>query len=424
MSAHPSPRRPALRGALAATLAAVLGGTLVSCSDADTAQVSADQGAQDASVEERLADLAQRAADEGSLGVVVRVARGTDPPVEIAAQTAWAGDDHRLAVGDQFRVASNTKTMVATLVLRQVAQDRLGLDDPVEEWLPGTVPGGEDITVRMLLNHTSGLGDYLLTPEFLPSLTGQEQRAWTPGELLAVTPPPAPPGEQYSYSNANYAALGLILEEAAGEDLADLIEREITGPLGMADSFLSSDAGFDPAKPHAIGYEPDSERLRALLAPIADLPEGVGFVGPERPDGNIDTSGIDPSWAGAAGGMVSTAQDWQRFQTALMSGDLLPEAQMEQMLTTVAAPEEGGGYGLGLMRVDSPCGTVWGHTGGHPGYSSEIYTDEGGSRSVAVLTTTNFNVKEPEAAAANGALVDAAVCAVLGEPLPEASPAG
>lgn len=427
MSAHTSSRHRILRAALAVALVTGMSGVLMGCSDTESsaAKASAGQGAVDASGDKRLADLAQKAADKGSLGVIVRVDRGSGAPVEIARQAAWTKDDHRLAVDDQFRVGSNTKTVTATLVLQLVAEHRVGLDDPVEKWLPGLVKGGADITVRMLLNHTSGLGDFLLTPEFLPSLTGRERRTWRPEDLLAITPeqdPPAEPGEKYSYSNANYAALGLILEKATGRGLAELIEQKITKPLGMKDSFLATNAGWSAGKRHVTGYEPDAERLKDILSPTVDLPEGVGFVGPARPGSNIDTTGIDPSWAGAAGAMVSTAQDWQRFLTALMSGELLPEAQMEQMRTTVSAPEEGGGYGLGLMKAHTPCGTVWGHTGGLPGYSSEVYTDAGGHRGVAVLTSTNFGIKEKAAATANKALVEAAVCRMLGKPLSSERP--
>ncbi len=427
MSVHTPFRRHRIRrGALTVALATCMGAALVSCSDAESD--GAGRSVASPAADTRLAGLAQQAADTGSLGVIVRVDSGDGAPVEIAKQVTWTEDDHRLAAGDRFRVGSNTKTVTATLVLQQVAEKKISLDDTVEKWLPGLVEGGADITVRMLLNHTSGLGDFLLTPEFLPSLTGQEERTWTPEQLLAVTPQQeSAPGGTYSYSNAGYEALGLILEKATGTSLAELIEEKITGPLGMKDSFLATNADWDTdettRKQHVTGYEPDAERLRNILSGTVDLPEDVGFAGPERPEETVDTSGIDPSWSWAAGGMVSTAQDWQRFLTALMSGELLPEAQLKQMRTTVDAPEEGGGYGLGLMRVDTSCGTVWGHTGGLPGYSSEIYTDAGGRRSVAVLTSTNFGIKEEKAATANKTLVEAATCQMLGEPQPSDGPA-
>ncbi|MEV7203056.1 serine hydrolase domain-containing protein [Streptomyces griseoluteus] len=424
MSAPTLSRRHRIcRGALTIALTTCLGAALANCSE--EAKPAAGQSPASPAADARLARLAQQAADTGSLGVIVRVDSGDGKPVEIAKQAAWTKDDHSLAAGDQFRVGSNTKTVTATLVLQQVAQQKISLVDTVEKWLPGLVKGGEHITVRMLLNHTSGLGDFLLTPQFLPSLTGQEQRTWKPEELIVTTPeqaPPTEPGEKYSYSNANYEALGLILEKATGSSLAELIEQKITKRLGMKDSFLATDAAWPAGKRHATGYEPDAKRLKALLSGTVDLPEGVGFAGPERPGDNIDTTAIDPSWSWAAGGMVSTARDWQRFLTALTSGRLLPEAQMKQMRTTVDAPEEGGAYGLGLMRVDTPCGTVWGHTGGLPGYSSEIYTDATGTRSVAVLTLTNFGIKEKKAATTNKALVEAATCHMLGKAQPSDSP--
>ncbi|MFJ3193124.1 serine hydrolase domain-containing protein [Streptomyces griseoviridis] len=430
MSASTLSRRHRIRrAALTVALTTCLGAALASCSD--EAEPAAGQSAASPAADARLARLAQQAADTGSLGVIVRVDTGDGKPVEIAKQAAWTKDDHRLAAGDRFRVGSNTKTVTATLVLQQVAQQRISLDDTVEKWLPGLVEGGEHITVRMLLNHTSGLGDFLLTPQFLPSLTGQEKRTWTPRELLAITPeqdPPTEPGETYSYSNANYEALGLILEKATGSSLAELIEQKITKPLGMTDSYLATDAEWDTGEnsdnEHVTGYEPDAARLKKILSATVDLPDGVGFVGADRPGHNVDTSAIDPSWSWAAGGMVSTAADWQTFLTALNSGELLPEPQLKHMRTTVDAPEEGGGYGLGLMRVDTVCGTVWGHTGGLPGYSSEIYTDATGTRSVAVFTSTNFGIKEEKAATANKALVEAATCQMLGKPQPAHSLAG
>ena len=328
-----------------------------------------------------------------------------------------------LSPDDAFRVGSNTKTVTATLVLQEVAAGTLHLDDTVESWIPGVVPGGDRITLEQLLNHTSGLGDFILTPEFLPTLAGQEVRAWSPEELIALTPPREPaaqPGASFSYSNANYEALGLVLEKATGSSFADLVTTRITGPLGMDDSYLATSADWSAGAGHAHGYEPGATELAAILAPVIELPTGFGFAGADHPDQGVDTTGIDPSYTWAAGAMVSTAADWQTFLTALGSGALLPPAQREQMLTTVP-DDTGEGYGLGLMEVRSPCGTVYGHTGGLPGYSSQIYTDQAGERSVAVLTTSSFGLKTLTAAAADTALITAAVCAVLDEPVPSDS---
>src|SRR5689334_8872318 len=179
----------------------------------------------------------------GPPGVAVRVS-GPGPSVEIARQAAWTRADHRLSADDQFRMASNTKTMVGTVALQLVAEHRLSLDDKVEKWLPGLVPNGGAITVRMLLNHTSGLPDYIYVPEALLSITGQVPRSWKPEELLALVagePPLAPPGASYSYSNTNYIAAGLILERAGRRSLPDLLNERIFRPLGLRDTYFATD---------------------------------------------------------------------------------------------------------------------------------------------------------------------------------------
>jgi D-alanyl-D-alanine carboxypeptidase len=124
--------------------------------------------------------------------------------------------------------------------------------------------------------------------------------------------------------------------------------------------------------------------------------------------------------------MVSTARDWARFDSALLSGKLLPPAQLKAMRVTVAEESEfpNRRYGLGLEQVVTPCGTVWGHNGQVPGYSSEAYTDAAGRRTVSVLTATIFGLAAPEAGPANQALVNAAVCTMLGRPVPAQSATG
>ena len=364
-----------------------------------------------------LVSLAQQVVDAGAPGVIVRVDDGRGQPIEIARQAPWTRADHTLAASDRFRMGSNTKTMVATVILQLVAEHRLRLTDPVGKWLPGLIPNGNAITVRMLLNHTSGLFNYTFDPEVLKAFTGQDTRIWTPRQLIAAGvrhDPMFAPGAGYSYSNTNYVALGLVAEKATGHTLGDLIQERIARPLRLKDTHLGTRAGGNLAH----GYEPDAAHIGPLLPP--GVPAGTAFAGPARPAGYVDTTGINPSTEWAAGGMVSTARDWARFDSALLSGKLLPAAQLKEMRTTVAEESEfpDRRYGLGLEQVVTPCGTVWGHNGQVPGYSSENYTDANGKRTVSVLTATIFGLASPAPRAANQALVNAAVCTMLGKPIP------
>ncbi|MEU4932779.1 serine hydrolase domain-containing protein [Streptomyces yokosukanensis] len=403
----------------ALALTAVLATTLTACGAASATPAPAPTSSP-ASARGPLAALARKTVDAGAPGVIVRVDDGRHPATTVTDQAGWTTADHRLSESDEFRMGSNTKTMVATLVMQLVAEHRLALTDPVEQWLPGLVPNGRAITVRMLLNHTSGLFNYLYDPAVLAAYTGRDTRHWTPEELLAAGtahPPQFAPGSRFSYSNTNYIALGLILQRATGHSLADLIQQRIARPLHLRHTYLPSSPAAGPRLAH--GYEPDAAHLAPLLPP--GTPPGTSFAGPHRGAADVDTTAGNQSTLWAAGGIVSTAGDWARFDTALLSGKLLPAAQLAEMRTTVpedpAAPN-GDGYGLGLRKVVFPCGTVWGHDGQAAGYSSETYTDPTGKRTVAVLTSTVFDLARPRAAAAHQALVNAAVCAMLDKRLP------
>jgi D-alanyl-D-alanine carboxypeptidase len=171
----------------------------------------------------RLQELARDLVAAGAPGVIVRVDDGRGRPIEIAEQAAWTRRDHQLAAQDEFREGSSTKTMIATVVLRLAGEGKLALTDPVDKWLPGRVPNGQAITLRMVLNHTSGLFDYTQDPAVLPAFVGKDSRRWTSSDLLAIGVKHAPlfaPGTRFSYSNTNYAAIGAILERATGASLA------------------------------------------------------------------------------------------------------------------------------------------------------------------------------------------------------------
>ncbi|MDF2709047.1 MAG: alkaline D-peptidase [Nonomuraea muscovyensis] len=386
---------------------------------------SAARSSTDAPHAAQLQQLARKLVAAGAPGVIVRVDDGLGRPVEIAEQAPWTRRDHLLKAGDEVRIGSSTKTMTATLVLQLAAEGKLALTDPVEKWLPGKVPDGKAITLRMLLNHTSGLYDYTEDAAILPSILGKDRRRWTSAELLAVGVKHDPlfaPGAKWSYSNTNYAALGAVLERATGSSLADLVRDRIARPLGLKHTYYATDATW--RGPHAPGYEPDA----------AHMPPSVPaafrhFAGPRR-HGHVDVSGNDPGWGGAAGAVVSTAGDWSRFHTALMSGKLLPAAQLAHMRTTVPVDPrqpDGPGYGLGIQTGTTPCGTFWGHDGGIPGYLTANVTDGTGSRTVGILVSTEIWAEfeaDPKIAKATQALQIAAICAMFGKPVPAAAQAG
>ncbi|MFG2173792.1 serine hydrolase domain-containing protein [Streptomyces niveus] len=221
---------------------------------------------------------------------------------------ARLGTDRAVPVRGRFRVGSISKTFVATVVLQLVDEGELGLDDTVESWLPRVVPGGDGMTVRQLLNHTSGVYDYVRT---LPMPPGREfvanrWRTWTPDELVAraVASPPTSetPGAEYAYSNTGYLLLGQIIEKATGHSYADEIGQRIIGPLRLGGTSVP---GTSPRIPNP--------------RPRAYLPVEPG--GTARP---ADYTEMNPSLFGAAGEMISTTRDLNRFVAALLDGTLIP----------------------------------------------------------------------------------------------------
>ncbi|MFI6321724.1 serine hydrolase domain-containing protein [Nonomuraea sp. NPDC050556] len=350
--------------------------------------------------------LAREVVEAGAPGVIVRVDDGDGRPVEVAEQAAWTRKDHLLKAGDEFRVGSNTKVMIATVALQLVGEGKLALTDSVEKWLPGKVPNGRAITVRMLLNHTSGLFDYTTDPVIRPSMLGKGRRQWTSAQLLAIGVKHDPlfaPGKKWAYSNTNYVAIGAILERVTRSSLADLVRDRIARPLGLQHTYFATDASWHGS--HAHGYEPDAAHMPPAV------PVGFRSFAGKQHDGHVDVSGNDPGWGGAAGAVVSTTRDWARFYEALMSGKLLPAAQLAQMRTTVEP-----GYGLGIQTGVHPCGTFWGHDGGMPGYLSTTLTDSSGSRTATVLIATESWAEfeaDPKIAKAAQALQKAATCAMF-----------
>ncbi|MCX4683648.1 beta-lactamase family protein [Kitasatospora purpeofusca] len=294
-----------------------------------------------------------------------------------------------------FRIGSVTKTFVSTVVLQLVAEGRLRLDDPVEKLLPGAVPNGRNITLRQLLNHTSGLFNYteddLFDHESDPARlqqwleTGRFTR-YTPQQLIAVAnahPPYFEPGQGAHYSNTNYVVVGQIVERVTGHSWQQEVDRRIVRRLGLTRTFMPDHSTTIPG-PHAHGYY--------------DLPSGPA-----------DVTEVDPSMAGAAGAGISTTADLTTFVTALIGGRLLPRPQLAEMMAVT--PQSGqDAYGLGLQRVSTPCGPVWGHAGGIPGYNTFVYTDSDTRRQFAASVNAFHMSDLPATNAAFQKLLDTGAC--------------
>lgn len=266
----------------------------------------------------------------------------------------------RLRAGDSFRIASLTKTFVAAAVLQLAGEGRLSLDDPVARYLPGVVPGAEQITVRQLLQHTSGLPDFDGLPAVLkPYLDGDLGYVWAPRDLidLAVAQPvTGRPGAAFAYSNTNYLVAGLLVEAVTGEPLGRVLHERIFAPLHLRHTAFALTGGAP--RPSAQGF--------------TILP-GTG---------RVDVTALTP-YAWAAGAIVSTAGDVTAFYRALLTGRVIPPALLRAMLATV--PDPGGdfagqGYGLGIVRFPTRCGVAWGHNGDAPGYVVYALTSRDGSR--------------------------------------------
>jgi D-alanyl-D-alanine carboxypeptidase len=270
-----------------------------------------------------------------------------------------------------FRVASQTKAFVATVVLQLVAAGKVGLDDPVSRHLPRLLPDGDRITVRQLLNHTSGLFDpQVEVYQTLQDIYDRRLETWTPRQVVAMATDNGllfPPGTAWSYSNTNYVVLGLLIERVTGTSIARQLERRLIRPLGLRHTwFPNRTAALPPPRLH--GYMPLD-----LTEPLVDA----------------DITWFNPSFFWASGALVSNVDDLDRFYDALFDGRLLPRRLLAEMLTPVDTGAPGVGYGLGLEVYTLPCGAVVaGHTGALPGYNSgsfRLLGDDKDARVVANL---------------------------------------
>jgi D-alanyl-D-alanine carboxypeptidase len=270
---------------------------------------------------------------------------------------------------DVLRIGSVTKTFVATTVLQLADQGKLALTDPLETWVPG-FPGGAGITVRELLNHTSGIFDYLDDTTFAATEMANPGTVWTPEQLATIAGSNTPyfaPGQGWHYSNSDYVLLGMVIEKATGQKAGAVLHAQAIDVAHLAFTVLD-------------GYEP----IKGTLA--------HGYAA-----GNADVStSYDPSWAWTAGGMVASAGDLVDWAGALYGGSVLSASALSEMVTPVDTGMSGVGYGLGVFVYDPSIvgGTPgWGHAGDIPGYHTQVlYLPE---KKIAIVSMVNSDGEDP-----------------------------
>ncbi|MEL6763481.1 MAG: serine hydrolase, partial [Cyanobacteria bacterium J06607_6] len=292
----------------------------------------------------------------------------TVPGAAIAVTTPlgnWAGaagladitTETPLATDDRFEVGSVTKAFTATTLLKLVEAGTLALDDTLTDWLPeavtNTVANAADITLRQLLNHTSGVAEYDAI------LLGQAAanpfiflRDWQPEDIVALIGDSEPffaPGTGWQYANTNFILAGMVIEAATGNDLAATIQTQIIDPLGLEDTRLATVKDAVPG-----GYV-------------------SGYLDFDQNGGLDDVSIANLSWTWAAGAIVSNSEDLTTFAQALYGGDLLSDAMRAEMFTLVDTGR-GYDYGLGMMSFATPdLGRIVGHRGGSLGFNANLW---------------------------------------------------
>lgn len=320
----------------------------------------------------------------GVVGSIATLDDGTTTAVMTSGVPNRTNGDS-IGKNDRVRIGSVTKTFTASLVLQLVAEGKVDLDAPIEQYLPGLLHGsdmdgsdmdgsgtdGSAITVRQLLQHRSGLPEFAGEPGADEWIAANEDRTLTPSAAVAIAlgkPAQFVPGTSLVYTNTNYIVLGMLVESVTGRSYADELQSRILDPLDLEDTYLPAAGERDIRGDHLTGYQ--------------DLDGGL-----------TDVSRTEPSIPWSAGAMVSTGTDLNTFWRALLDGQVVPAEQLAEMTTPqVATTEaEGLGYGMGVGATELPCGVTYtGHSGGIYGY----YTLSGATPDRAFTVTLTSTPKD------------------------------
>jgi len=298
------------------------------------------------------------------------------------------------AANTHFRIASNTKTMTGALIVLLAQDGKLKLSDPVSTYIPD-VPDGENITVAQLLKMRSGLYGYTADPALAAAMDANPGKAWTPQEVLAIAfrhPPQFAPDASYEYSNTNYALLGVIAEKVGGRPLAQQFADRLFGPVGLTQTSLPAADDTSIPAPYSHGYMYGGSFYALADDPYPADMQAAAQAGTLQP---VDYTNQNSSYATAAGGAISTADDLAAWMKALVSGKVFNADYHQQWLTSLqpedpAAPDgQKYGYGISYQRF-GPNAAMFYHGGELPGFNSFMGYDP--DNDVALVIWTNLTL--------------------------------
>ena len=370
-----SPRQITRRAALASGGAGVLGAvaamqTTRGASAHQATPVAEAEGALAADLQLALTDIVLSVMGDANLpGAIVSVSIPGHGAWSIATGLGDVTNATPIHLDDHFRIASVTKTFVATVALQLVDEGKLSLDDTLGQYVEG-IPNGDEITLRQILGMTAGIYNFIYDPVVSVDYDQNPLLPFAPEQAIEIVRKHGqadfPPGEQFVYSDSNYILLGVIIEQVTGRTVAEEVTERIIVSLGLTNTNFPVGTSDIP-QPFAHGY--------AATAPGAPL---------------RDVTHSNPDVAWAAGAMISTLQDLHVWSNALVAGTLLsPETQAERLTFTDMITEPVAfGYGLGVMHIDG----ILGHSGGILGYGTWMMQDE--ATGITVVQMTNFGSTE------------------------------
>jgi D-alanyl-D-alanine carboxypeptidase len=322
--------------------------------------------------------LEQTVADENIPGAILGVKTPTDSWL-VAAGKADIASTKSMNADMQVLLASVSKPLTAVLTMKLIEEKILSLDDTVEKWLPELIPQGDQMTIKMLLNHSAGIFDITEDVSFWQQLLDNPFKEWSNQEIVSRSVPNTPvfsPGTAFSYSNTGYYLLGMVMEAATGEPLADLFQKKIAEPAQLTRTKLS--------------------RQGALEEPCVN-----GYTWLFTTEEVVDIANWNFSWDWTAGAGVSTAEDMLQFSDQLFNGKILQNETVDLMTSLESfAPKSTTGLGIGVVPTDAD-GNVFetkllGHSGANPGIATEWYYFPDYGTTIFVAVSRNDTPEGPD----------------------------